>query len=262
MDYIDGVRPTDPASLRAAGIDPAAIAALGADVVLDMVLINGRFHADPHPGNLLCLPGNRIALLDLGMIGHVSPRRREEFVGFVQALQRGDPALLADILGAWSAGARVAPAAVRSAADRLVARHGGQLVLRAIVTDLLVVMRETGLVMPSDLLLIFKALITIDGVLAAIQPDFDLSAALRRASLRIVRARLSADHWAPVVQGLAWELGQIGDDAPRLLRLLVRRLEAEPVVPVAVQPDRAGPRWIAAAILAGATLVAAAGLLG
>lgn len=262
MNYVDGIRPTDPASLRAAGIDPAAIATLGADVVLDMVLINGRFHADPHPGNLLCLPGNRIALLDLGMIGHVSPRRREEFVGFVQALQRGDPALLADILGAWSSEADVAREVVRTAADRLVARHGGLLVLRAIVADLLTVMRETGLVMPSDLLLIFKALITIDGVLAAIQPDFDLSAALRRASLRIVRSRLSADHWAPVVQGLVWELGRIGDDAPRLLRLLVRRLEAEPAVPVAVQPDRAGPRWIAAAILAGATLIAAAGLPG
>lgn len=262
MDYVDGVRPTAPAPLRAAGIDPAAIAALGADVVLDMVLINGRFHADPHPGNLLCLPGNRIVLLDLGMIGHVSPRRREEFVGFVQALQRGDPALLADILAAWSAGADVAPDAIRGAADRLVARHGGQLVLRAIVTDLMAVMRETGLTMPSDLLLIFKALITIDGVLAAIQPDFDLSAALRRASLRIVHARLSADHWGPVAQGLAWELGRIGDDAPRLLRLLVRRLEAEPAVPVAVQPDRAGSRWIAAAILAGAALIAAAGLWG
>ncbi len=262
MDYVEGVRPTGPAPLSAAGIDPTAIAALGADIVLDMVLIHGRFHADPHPGNLLCLPGDRIALLDLGMIGHVSPRRREEFIGFVQALQRGDPALLADILGAWSAEAGVAPAAIRAAADRLVARHGGQLVLRAIVTDLLAVMRDTGLVMPGDLLLIFKALVTIDGVLAAIQPDFDLSAALRRASLRIMRSRLSADHWAPVLQGLAWELGRIGDDAPRLLRLLVRRLEAEPVVPVAVQPDRAGARWIAAAILAGATLIAAAGLLG
>lgn len=262
MDYIDGVRPTGPAPLRTAVIDPVAIATLGVDIVLDMVLINGRFHADPHPGNLLCLPGDRIALLDLGMIGHVSPRRREEFVGFVQALQRGDPALLADILAAWSAGAGVPPEAIRMVADRLIARHGGQLVLRAIVIDMLSIMRETGLVMPSDLLLIFKALITIDGVLAAIQPDFDLSAAMRRASLRIARSRLSADHWGPVMQALAWEVSRIGDDAPRLLRRLARRLEAEPAVPVVVQPDRAGPRWIAAAILAGAAMIAAAGLWG
>ncbi|WP_339500844.1 AarF/ABC1/UbiB kinase family protein, partial [Pseudomonas canadensis] len=86
MDFIEGVPPREAATLRAAGLEPAVIAALGADVVLDMVMINGRFHGDPHPGNLLCLPGNRIALLDLGMIGHVSPRRREEVIAFVQSL--------------------------------------------------------------------------------------------------------------------------------------------------------------------------------
>ena len=67
MDYIAGLPPRDGDSLRAAGIDPAAIADLGAALVLDMVLVNGRFHGDPHPGNLLCLPGDRLALLDLGL---------------------------------------------------------------------------------------------------------------------------------------------------------------------------------------------------
>ncbi|WP_395332917.1 AarF/UbiB family protein [Novosphingobium sp. BL-8H] len=55
MDYIDGVPPRDPEALKAAGIDPSRIASLGAELVLEMVLVNGRFHADPHPGNLLCL---------------------------------------------------------------------------------------------------------------------------------------------------------------------------------------------------------------
>ncbi len=259
MDYIDGVRPRDGATLRAAGIDPAAIAALGADIVLDMVLINGRFHGDPHPGNLLCLPGDRIALIDLGMIGHVSPRRREEFIGFVQALNQGDPAQLADILAAWSQGGDVPRARIQAVAERLVARHGGgRMVLRAIVADFLPLMRDEGLTMPPDLLLIFKALMTIDGVLSGIEPDFDLSAAMRRASLRIVQARLSPDHWRPTVQALAWELGRIGDDAPRLLRALVRRMEAEPAPAAAPAPADTGARWIAGAIVAGATLIAAA----
>ena len=98
MDYINGVPPSNAQALVAAGLDPTRIAALGADMVLDMILVNGRFHGDPHPGNLLCLPGNHIALLDLGMVGYVSPRRREEFVSFVQALSTGSPAQLADVL--------------------------------------------------------------------------------------------------------------------------------------------------------------------
>ncbi len=264
MDYVDGVPPRSGAALRDAGIDPAAIAALGADIVLDMLLIHGRFHADPHPGNLLCLPGNRIALLDLGMIGHVSPRRREELIDFVQSLGAGDPGRLADVLALWSQGSDVTRDHVQTIAERLVVRHGGgRLVLAAMVGDFLALLREEGLTMPPDLLLAFKALITLDGVLAGIEPDFDLSHALRRSSIRIVRARLSPDHWGPIAQSLAWELGKIGDDAPRLLHAAIRRLEAEPQ---SRTPDhraaiRAGSRWIAGAVLAGAAMVAGAIML-
>ena len=262
MDFIDGVRPRDGATLRAAGIDPVAIANLGADIVLDMVLINGRFHGDPHPGNLLCLPGDRIALLDLGMLGHVSPRRREEFISFVQSLNISDPALLADVLQIWSADGGPTPLQLRSAAERLIARHGGgQLVLSAMVGDFLPLMRDEGLTMPPDLLLIFKALVTIDGVLSAIVPDFDLSAAMKRSSLRIVKARLDPQHWTPAVQALAWELGKIADDAPSLIRLLVRRLEAETPARSHVENPvtrDAGARLLATSIFLGCALIAGA----
>lgn len=267
MDYVDGVAPRDGDTLRAAGIDPVAIAELGADLVFDMVLVNGRFHGDPHPGNLLCLPGNRIALLDLGMIGHVSPRRREEFIGFTQSLNKGgDPAQLADVLTAWSAGSGVPRERVQAAAERLIARHGGgRLVVSAMVADFMALMRDEGMTLPPDLLLIFKALITLDGVLSGIQPDFNLSDAMQRSSLRIAKARLSPEHWAPTLQELAWELSKIGDDAPRLLRAAIRRLEADPAGAAPVQGQAAAivsaAQWIAGAVLIGAILVSGALLL-
>lgn len=259
MDYVSGTAPRSAADLRAADIDPAAIAALGADIVLDMVLVNGRFHGDPHPGNLLCLPGNRIALIDLGMIGHVSPRRRQEFISFMQSLASGDPAQLADVLLIWSGEGGNRGEAIRVAADRLIARHGGgQLVLSAMVADFLPLMREEGLVLPPDLLLIFKALVTIDGVLSAIEPGFDLSRAMRDASRRIVAARLSSDHWALIVQAFGWELMKLGDDAPRLLRAILRKLEAEPPARVNPVESTAAGRWIAAAIVIGCAMITTA----
>lgn len=263
MDYVEGMPPRDGETLRAAGIDPHAIASLGADVVLDMVLVNGRFHGDPHPGNLLCLPGNRIALLDCGMIGHVSPRRREELIDFVQALANGNPAGLADVLTIWSAGSDATPEKVQLAAERLVQRHsGGRLVLSDMVADFMALMRSERMTMPPDLLLIFKALVTLDGVMLQIAPDFDLSAAMRRSSMRILQARLSPDHWQPSLQALLRELGRISDDAPRLLRTAVHKLEADKALPV--PPPDMGPailsagRWIAGAIVVGAAMVAAA----
>lgn len=261
MDYVAGVPPRDGQTLLAAGIDPAAIARLGADIVLDMVLINGLFHADPHPGNLLCLPGNRIALLDLGMIGHVSPRRREELLGFVQSLASQDPAALADTLAIWSAGGQVPRERTQFAAEKLVARHGGgRIVLRNLVGDFLPLLREEGLTMPSDLLLIFKALVTIDGVLSGIQPDFDLSDAMQRSWLRVARARLSPARWEPWLRSLLLELSRIGDDAPRLLRAAARRLEAEPPGDLAdgAAALRSAGRLVAAAILLGSFVIGAA----
>ncbi|NMN06644.1 MULTISPECIES: AarF/UbiB family protein [unclassified Novosphingobium] len=267
MDYVAGVAPTSAQALLEAGIDPASIAALGADVVLDMVLINGRFHGDPHPGNLRCTPGNGIALLDLGLVGQVSPRRREEFIRFTQALITTDDTAMADVLATWDESGSAPPAAVAAAARRLVETHGGQsLRLAPMVADFLPLLRETGIVMPSDLLLIFKALVTIDGVLTRIEPGFDLAAALRRSTLRLVAARLSPDHWQPIVRALGLELAHMGNDAPRLLRAAVQRL-TQPPAPIEPSPQWAAlVRPITRAIWGAGTLVAmalvAARLLG
>jgi len=266
MDHVEGVRPRSAADLAAAGIDPQAIARLGADMVLEMVLVNGRFHADPHPGNLLCLPGDRLALLDLGSVGTVSPRRREEFLRFVQALGTGDPGQLAEVLGAWSAGSGAEPTRIEAAAERLTARHGGpqaRLILADLVRDILAVLREEQLTLPPDLLLIFRALVTMDGVLLAIAPEFELGEAMRRALLRMARHRLSPEQWQPVLQGVAWELASAGQDAPRLIRAALRKLEAPPPAPAAPDPAplvRALHR-LALAVLAGAALVAGTLLL-
>ena len=64
--------------LRAAGIDKKLLAQKGTDAFLQMALIEGVFHADPHPGNMLIMPDNRIGFIDFGIIGRLSQRRREK----------------------------------------------------------------------------------------------------------------------------------------------------------------------------------------
>jgi ubiquinone biosynthesis protein len=261
MDYVDGIAPRDGDTLRAAGIDPAAIAELGAELVLDMVLVNGRFHGDPHPGNLLCLPGNRLALLDLGLIGHVSGRRRQQFLTFILSLRSGDAQTLADTLIVWHQGEPPSRERVLAAAEQLVARHGsGPLVLGRMVADFFPLIRKEGLVLPPDLALIFKALITMDGVLGAIQPGFDLSDALQRARGRLVMHQVSAAHAPEKTIALLLELSRIADDAPRLLRALTQRLEAEDVAAQGPTPDT-GSKWVAYAIMIAGAMVAASIML-
>ena len=68
MDWIDGIPGTDMAGIDRASLDREVLASRGADAVLKMVLIDGFFHADPHPGNVFFLSDNRLALIDFGMV--------------------------------------------------------------------------------------------------------------------------------------------------------------------------------------------------
>ena len=261
MDYVEGISPRDPAQLRARGVDPSAIAQVGARLVLEMVLVNGRFHADPHPGNLLCLPPrapgehDRLALLDLGSVGFVSPRRQHEFLTFILSLRGNDPGGVADMLGLWSQDrsgtGEVSRERLLTASERLVARHGtGALVLNAMVADFFPLLRKEGLVLPPDLVLIFKAMVTMDGVLAGIAPDFDLSEALAALRGRLVASRLTRLAGPDRLEALLLEVSRVSADAPRLMRAATARLERADEKPADLSNAirRAGT-FVAAAIL-------------
>ncbi|WP_202408282.1 ABC1 kinase family protein [Novosphingobium silvae] len=266
MDYVEGIPPREPAALRAGGIDPDAIAELGAQLVLEMVLVNGRFHADPHPGNLLCLPPaepggrDRLALLDLGSVGFVSPRRQHEFLTFILSLRSNDPGGVADMLASWSQAGEVPRERLLVASERLVARHGsGALVLNAMVGDFFPLLRKEGLVLPPDLVLIFKAMVTMDGVLSRIAPDFDLSEALGTLRARLVTSRLTRLAAPDRMEAVLLELSRISADAPRLIRAAAARLEKPEGS--RIDPGQARAIRYAGVLIAGAIIVhALAGL--
>jgi ubiquinone biosynthesis protein len=260
MDYVEGIPPRDPAMLTAAGIDPSRIAALGAELVLEMVLVNGRFHADPHPGNLLCLPEDRLALLDLGSVGFVSPRRQHEFLTFILALRSGDPGGVADMLATWSESGEVPREKLLRASERLVSRHGtGALVLNAMVADFFPLLRQEGLVLPPDLVLIFKAMVTMDGVLSGIAPDFDLSEALGRMRGKLVASRLQRLAAPDKLETALLELSRVAEEAPRFLRAASARMEAPS--PTARDDGAARAVRLAGWLVGGAVVIHAAAQL-
>ena len=96
-----GIRGNDLAAIDAAGLDRKVLAARGADAVLKMILVDGFFHADPHPGNVMYLPGNRIALIDFGMVGRLSPARRSQIVDLLAGLARHDEEAMLEVLLDW-----------------------------------------------------------------------------------------------------------------------------------------------------------------
>ncbi len=176
--YVNGIPGNDLAAVDAAGLDRTRLAADGADAVLKMILIDGYFHADPHPGNVFYLRDGRIAFIDFGMVGRLPHYRRDEIVDLLAALARRDERSILDVLIEWTGDAAVNEN--RLSADiadfifnyehlSLQDIHIGQL-----LNDVIAIMREHSIALPPDLTLLFKALITLEGLGRQLDPQFQM----------------------------------------------------------------------------------------
>jgi ubiquinone biosynthesis protein len=225
QEYIDGIVPNDHAALNAAGLDGRELARTGTAAFLRMALVDGLFHADPHPGNLRALPGNRVAFIDFGMVGRLGSRRREQLLMLVAAIVETSGERVAALLTEWSGAADIDLPRLEAACDTFVARHGvPPLRLGEAITDFMELAREHDLALPADLALLFKALITADGVMRSLDPDFDALA----VAGPIVQEEMIRRYRPGALMGkgksLALDFAGLAAEAPSLLRLLALRL--------------------------------------
>lgn len=178
MEYVAGVKVTDVDGLREIGRDPADVAKLGAEIFLHQVLIEGFFHGDPHPGNLFITPAGQLAILDFGVVGRLDEKLMaavaELFVGIIrQDMERVLRGLRR--VGAMEGVVEVGRLRrdMQDVIDRYHGRRLKELELGPIVDELMQLVHRNRLSMPTDLLLLGKALVTVEGVGKALDPEFN-----------------------------------------------------------------------------------------
>lgn len=178
MERIEGIPGNDLAQLRVQGYDPKLLAERGANAVLKMVLMDGFFHADPHPGNIFYLPGNRLAIIDCGMVGRITVERRDQIADLLAALVAKNIDALRDILIDWAGDAVVDETKLGADVDELIFNYENaplkEVRFGVLLNDLTTVMRENHLSVPPDLTMLFKALITLEGLGRQLDPDFQI----------------------------------------------------------------------------------------
>ena len=178
MEYIQGIPGNNLAQARAAGLDLKLLGERGANAVLKMVLIDGFFHADPHPGNVFYLPENRLAMIDCGMVGRLTLERRDEIADLLAALVSRDINALLDILIEWAGDAPIDETKLATDVDEFIGNYDNtplkQVRFSALLNDLTAVMRENHLSVPPDLTMLFKALVTLEGLGRQLDPDFQI----------------------------------------------------------------------------------------
>ncbi|MGB7778888.1 MAG: AarF/UbiB family protein [Pseudolabrys sp.] len=178
QEHIEGIRGIDLAAIDNAGLDRKALAARGADAVLKMILVDGFFHADPHPGNVMYLPGNRIALIDFGMVGRLSPVRRRQIVDLLAGLARHDEETMLEVLLDWRGDDFVDEARLATDLGEFAFNYADMqlkdLKIGVLLRRVSAILREHSIVLPVDLTLMFKALISLEGLGRHYDPEFRL----------------------------------------------------------------------------------------
>ena len=198
MDYIKGQKITAIGSLGKQDINGARLAEELFKAYLKQVLVDGLFHADPHPGNVFITDDGRIALLDLGMVGHTGPVMQEHLLKVLIAVSNGK-------------GDEAAEEVVRmSEKTDSFDLHGFRLQISQLVAsshdkglkdlnvgrtllDVSRHARECGLYVPSELVLLGKTLLQLDEVGRILDPEFDTNASIRRNAIHIISTRTLRD---------------------------------------------------------------------
>ena len=273
QECLQGIAGTDLAAVDAAGLDRAQLAATGADIVLKMVLEDGFFHADPHPGNIFYLPDGRIGVIDFGMVGRVSEQRRLQIVQLLHGLVERESAPVADVLMEWGeGGGEVDEARLQADVGAFVDQYRGvplkDLHMGLMLTDVTTILRDNGLSLPPDLALMIKAFLTLEGMGRQLDPDFDMAGAARPFLQRVVLQRYSPRTLLKRGRRTALDAMELVGDLPRELRRLLRtarrgrlhmQVEVTSLKAFGEQVDRAANRLtmgvITAALVVGSSIV-------
>lgn len=198
MEYVEGSKLDDVSPLARIELDGEAIADELFEAYLVQVLVDGLFHADPHPGNILLTRDGRLALIDLGMVGHIAPGMRDRLLKLLIALGEGQSDEVADHALAMSTTTaesdlerfrqevnhRVLSLRETAIEDIEVGR---------VIQEIVLLAGDCGVWMPMELSLLGKALLNLDHIARTLDPEFDPNAAIRRHAGELLSRRMRRD---------------------------------------------------------------------
>ncbi len=272
QEYIDGIPGRDLAAVDHAGFDRKMLARRGARAVLKMIVEDGFFHADPHPGNVFYLSGHRIAFIDFGMVGRLTEERRTQLIQLLLGLVRHEPSRVVEVLLDWTGEGKVDEANLILEIQTFVDQYHGvllkQLSIGAMLNDLASTLRTHSIALPPDLALLIKAFITLEGMGTELDPEFDMAGEAMPMLEKAFRS-----HYAPAalfrrgwnsVAEMFGILANLPHDISRVLRAARRgrleiRVDVDNLKHVGNQLDGAANRLtvgiVVAALIVGSSIV-------
>ena len=196
MQRLDGIIGTDIEALQQSGVDLGEFANRGANMYLDMVFRDGFYHADPHPGNLILLPGNIVGVIDCGMVGRIDEDLRDEVEALLLGIVENDSELVAEqVLRLGSVPSDCARDKLRADLQEFMADYTGHplndIHVGAALSSLVEIIRNHHIVLPPTLALLLKTLIVLEGTSRRFSPDVSLAELMQPYCTRLMLRRFS-----------------------------------------------------------------------
>ena len=227
LEYLEGIHLREALNGKARLVDRKSLARHISECFLHQYFEMGLFHADPHPGNLLISPPDRLVLFDFGLVGQIDDEMLGRLVLGIVAMVNKEIDVIVDILADFGA---LGPASDRSNLSRdlrtWLEKYYGlplhRLDLKILRKELIEVVRRNDAVLPREFVTMFKSLATVSGVVMQLDPDLNLLELLQPRLSKLMRERLSPRRLARLAGISGWHIASILRDAPRLLRDVMR----------------------------------------
>jgi ubiquinone biosynthesis protein len=206
----------------AKGASAERIAKAAVHAIVKMIFEHGFFHADPHPGNIL-ITGTRdnpvLGLIDLGLVGRLSPKLRDRLIDLAVAIGRDDYRGMAAALYAIGHPTRridrnAFEAEVQRLADKYLHRRLEEIAFADLIRDLAGGALRYGIEVPADFMMVGKALMTVEGIARQIYPELNVAAEVRPYMAEILGARYSPERLTSDLLNLASRFGSTAADLP------------------------------------------------
>ncbi|MGE8079458.1 ABC1 kinase family protein [Peribacillus loiseleuriae] len=194
MEYIKGTKISQLQEMDHLGYDRKVIAERVTNSMLHQILIEGFFHGDPHPGNMMVLPDEVVVFMDFGMIGRLTPDMKYQLASLVISLKRGDTlGIIKAISKMGILSDQINMAVLRADVDELKEKYYhlplSQISLGEAVNDLFTISFHHQIQIPADMTMLGKALLTVERVVADLDPDFNMMHAAEPFGQRLLLDR-------------------------------------------------------------------------
>lgn len=230
MEFIDGIKVTDTASLQKHGIDPVTVSETGLQLFISQILDYGFFHADPHAGNILVKKDGKVVFIDFGAVGKIQPNDKEILENMIISFVAKNPKKIVRYLKKMAVSYEIPN-------DRKFENDVEEVISfvhstslkdinpQVIMNKMKDVLKENRLYMPDYFYLLFKGIGLIEGVGRTINPDLDVVKSLNPYARKIFTKKISPEKVFKKGLEKIQNFTDNVDDIPKELRSVLQKLD-------------------------------------